>query len=175
MTIFLLQVGFLEPGPFATELSTKPIIKFSCTEPNIGSQSGAQHHIEFYPQCLVHSTGQGDLHLLVVKESLLNSSLHEKRQISWVMKYRSSLQHSSVKLLQNRSYFIKLDILAMPLGQSRSGYGLNFSGFILMIFFFFVWNVFYKAILLIKYRASNYCYTPAWYKMTLHRCTAVMY
>lgn len=51
------------------------------------------------------------------------------------MKYRSSLQHSSVKLLQNRSYFIKLDILAMPLGQSRSGYGLNFSGFILMIFF----------------------------------------
>lgn len=83
------------------------------------------------------------------------------------MKYRSSLQHSSVKLLQNRSYFIKLDILAMPLGQSRSGYGLNFSGFILMIFFFFVWNVLYKAILLIKYRASNYCYTPAWYKMTL--------
>lgn len=134
MPIFLLQVGFLGPEPFATELSITPIIKFSCTEPNVGLQSGAQHHTDFYLKWLVHSTGQGDLHLLIVKENLLSSSLHEKRQISWVVKYRSSLQYNYVKLLQNGSYFIKLDILVMPFGQSRSGYGLNFSGFILMIF-----------------------------------------
>lgn len=82
MKIFLLQVGFLEPEPFATELSIKPSIEFSCTEPNTGLQSGAQHHLDFYLKLLVQSTGQGDLHLLVVKKSLLNSSLHEKRQIS---------------------------------------------------------------------------------------------
>lgn len=73
------------------------------------------------------------------------------------------------KASANGLYFIKLDILVMPLGQSRSGYGLNFSGLILMICF--VWNLFYKAILLIKYRASTYCYMPAWHKMTLHTCS----
>lgn len=57
----------------------------------------------------------------------------------------------------------------MPVGQSRSGYGLNFSGFILMIFFLVKFIL--QSNYLIKYRAPNYYYTPAWYKMTLHRCS----
>lgn len=81
MKIFLLQVGFLEPETFATELSIKPV-KFSSTERNIGLQRGDQQHIDFYLNRMVQSKGQGDLCLLVVEEILFNPSLHEKRQIS---------------------------------------------------------------------------------------------
>lgn len=76
--VVLLLVGFLELEPFATLVSVKPNIKFSCTEPNIGLQSLAQHHIDFYLKWLVQSRGR-DFHLLVVKESLPKLSLHEKK------------------------------------------------------------------------------------------------
>lgn len=70
--LFLLLVGLLEYEPFATEVSIKTHIKYSCTEMNIGLESLPQQQTNLYLKCLVQSAGSG-VHLLVVKESFFSS------------------------------------------------------------------------------------------------------